>query len=199
VGALAAVVTSTAPAGAGAGRAATTSPCPLDQVTVVVDFNEIGGDTRSGCATPGASAAQVFERAGFALTYATTPAMHGFVCTVAGAPADRRCTQGDAYWSLWWSDGSTAWSYATLGVDQLEPRPGGYVGFAWHQGGDKASAPDVPVGAPAAARAGSRHDEGSPAAGESDDGGFPAWLGGGLVVVVLAAAAVVPVLRRRRG
>ena len=179
--------------------------CAPDQVAVVVDFNELGGPTRVGCATAEDSAAHLFGDAGFPLTFTTAPGMQGFVCTVAGAPTDRSCTRGDSYWSLWWSDGEQPWSYATLGVDQLDVPPGGYVGFAWHEGAGDATAPDVAVGqhvdaatAPTAPTASSATSERAAdgAATPEQRGALP-WLAGGLVVVVLGAAAV-PILRRRR-
>lgn len=194
------------------------STCEADEVTVVVDFNELARPTLTACAAAGASAARTFEAAGVPLTYASTPGMQGFVCTVDALPSDRSCTAGDSYWSLWWTDGSRTWSYATLGVDQLDVPAGGYVGFAWHQGSGSAEAPDHPVGeepdgGPATGTTGaaSAADEGD-AGGTSSDGddadapnaaddgdALPVALGVALVVLVLGAAAAVPVLRRRRG
>ncbi|GAA3675211.1 hypothetical protein GCM10022237_38450 [Nocardioides ginsengisoli] len=193
--ALIAAIVGLSPAPAGA-HAPSDAACDSGQVMVVVDFNQLGGPTRSACAKAGGSAAQLFDAAGFALTYTSAPGMQGFVCTVADKPIDRNCTQGDSYWSLWWSDGSKPWAYATLGVDQLEVPARGYVGFAWHQGSGDATAPDLAVGTTSIPV---REPEPEPDRAEADNrGGFPAWLGIGLAVVVLGAAGAVPILRRRR-
>jgi hypothetical protein len=198
--ALAAAVLALSPARAGAGEPAAATGCEPGQVTVVVDFNELGGPTRAACADAGGSAARLFDATGFKLTYASAPGMQGFVCTVAGVPADRNCTQGDSYWSLWWSDGSKPWAYATLGVDQLDVPARGFVGFAWHQGSGDATAPDVAVSTPSSAVPEPvREPVREPARADAEaGGGFPAWLGIALAVVVLGAAGAVPILRRRR-
>jgi hypothetical protein len=114
-------------------------------VIVVVDFNELGGGLTRGCdGTSGQTAAADFAAAGYSLTYSHAPGLQGFVCTVQGKPSNGDCTGTDAYWSLWWSDGkSNTWTYASLGADSLTVPSGGYVAFAWHQGSDKATGPDV--------------------------------------------------------
>lgn len=121
-------------------------PCAGDDgVVVVVDFAELGGGARRGCDANGGNAASNFTDAGFGLTFATEEAT--FVCRVAGKPADDPCTdaaQANAYWSLWWSDGESGdWVYASLGVNGLTVPEGGYVAFAWHQGGGRATAPSA--------------------------------------------------------
>ncbi|ANH38846.1 hypothetical protein I601_2428 [Nocardioides dokdonensis FR1436] len=104
-------------------------------ISVVVDFNSLGGADRTGCVTDrgGSSAATVLSAAGVDLTRARN--QPGFVCRVEAVPADDPCVNAspaDAYWSLWWSDGSSgSWSYASLGVDQLKIPEGGSVAFAW--------------------------------------------------------------------
>ena len=210
--ALATLLSSASPAPAT--TASTTEPstepaaCGADEVSVVVDFNEIGGETRVVCAPGGGTAAQLFEQSGFPLGTANAPGMQGFVCTVSGLPENGPCGQGTAYWSLWWSEGageSEDWAYASLGVTQLEVEPGGYLGFAWHEGSGKVQPPDValPGDGDAAggveARDGDQVVEGArePVADE-DDGGVPVWLLVGGAVVVLGAAAAVPLSRRRQ-
>ncbi|MEZ0578710.1 hypothetical protein [Nocardioides sp. MH1] len=116
-------------------------------ITVVVDFNELGGGITAGCDPDGAgeSATQVFEHAGYELTYVQSDP--GFVCRVSGKPADNPCVRTPpttAYWSLWWSDGESGrWTYATSGANGLEVPEGGYLGFSWHQGDGRAQAPDA--------------------------------------------------------
>ena len=112
------------------------SPCAGDSgVTVVVDFQQLGGGAQAGCdpAGGGRVAAAVFPAVGFPLTdVQQTP---GFTCRVSGKPASDPCVRtppATAYWSLWWSDGrSGTWSYATVGVNSLQVPDGGYVAFSW--------------------------------------------------------------------
>ena len=201
--ALAVVPSAASPAGAVDGGApGPDAGCTDGQVTVVVDFNELGGKTRVACADGGGTASQLFESSGFPLTYTRAPGMQGFVCSVSGRPERGPCTEGDAYWSLWWSDGADQWAYATLGADQLEIEPGGLVGFAWHEGDVDAAPPDVEIAGdgPVTAGAGDEVAEGAPqpaGSGDGDDDGVPTWVPVGLGVVVLGAAAAVPLLRRR--
>lgn len=112
-------------------------------VTVIVDYNEIGGPARAGCDPDGAgrSASQVFPDAGFPLEY--HPRQPGYVCKITGLPDDRPCLENDSFWSLWWSDGrSGEWRFANQGVGGLSVRDGGYLAFSWHEGGGRAQPPD---------------------------------------------------------
>ncbi|WP_051485395.1 hypothetical protein [Nocardioides sp. J54] len=189
--ALALPLLAAAPAGAAAGEA-----CAATEVTVVVDFAELGGGSRTVCVEGGGPASQLFHDAGFPTEDSPAPGMNGFVCRVAGKPANGPCTRGDAYWSLWWSPpgDEPEWSYASLGVTSLDLDPGSFLAFVWHEGdgdvtppGETAPAESAPTAAEVEAAAEDRRD---------DDGGFP-WLllAGG--VVVLGAAAVVPIRRAR--
>lgn len=156
-------------------------------VTVVVDFNELGG-TSTGCDANGGTAASNFEDAGFPLTYVSNDP--GFVCRVSGQPSNAGCARtppADAYWGLWWSDGkSGTWSYATTGVGGLKVPEGGYVGFSWHQGDGKATAPGVsptprqaPAPAPSTTAGGSGAKSGSGKGGStSGSGGTKSGKGG---------------------
>jgi hypothetical protein len=164
-------------------------------VTVVVDANELAGDLRSVCTPDAGTASELFVSAGFPLEY--QPQLQDFVCRVDGLPTDRRCTDGDSYWSLWWAPPGGDWAYSTLGVSSLEVPAGGWLGFAWHEGEGDATPPDVEVGAADASVEGPDPAEGS--AGAEDEGGLSFWLAGGLAVLVLGAAGLVTVLRRRTG
>lgn len=107
-------------------------------VTVVVDFQQLGGGVQQQCARDGGSAASMFGSTGFTLD--RVQSQQGFICRVAGAPADDPCVEpnGAAYWSLWWNDGrGGAWIYATTGADGLKVSPGGSVAFSWNQGGGR--------------------------------------------------------------
>ncbi len=128
-----------------ADAASAVAACPgATGVTVIVDYNEVGGPTRAGCDPDGAgkSASEVFPGAGFALEY--HPRQPGYVCKVTGLPDDRPCLESDSFWSLWWSDGESGeWRFSNQGVGGLTVPEGGYVAFAWHEGAGNAQAPDV--------------------------------------------------------
>lgn len=144
--------------------------CPsASGVTAVVDFKELGGGVTAGCDGDGGGrpASEVFRDAGYTLSYSQAPGMNGFVCKVQGKPVDGDCAQTDAFWSLWWSDGTSGrWVFANQGVGTLDVPDGGYVAFAWHQGGGDAQPPGA---APAA------HEEPEPTdrddGNDGDDGG----------------------------
>ncbi|GAB3769200.1 hypothetical protein FB382_002530 [Nocardioides ginsengisegetis] len=107
-------------------------------VTVVVDFHELGGGVQQVCDAGGAGddAATQFEDSGFALT--RVQRQPGFVCRVNNAPSSDQesCVNtppADAYWGLWWSDGTSGtWTYASQGVDSLTVPEGGYVALSWN-------------------------------------------------------------------
>ena len=135
---LAAAALVAAAAGAGATAPASAAACSsADGVTVVVDFNELGGGVPVVCDADGGGqkASTLFGDAGFALTYASR--QPGFVCRVAGVPTSDPCVNtapANAYWGLWWSDGKTgSWSYSTFGAGSLTIPTGGYVAFSWDQ------------------------------------------------------------------
>jgi hypothetical protein len=172
-------------------------PCADVGVTVVIDPNEIGGPDEVTCVTDGGGAAvELFQAAGHRLEY--QPGLQDFVCKIDGAPADRPCTEGDSYWSLWWSDPAGEWVYASLGVASLDVPEGGSLGFSWHEGGGDAEPPDVAPGVAATKATGTTATTSSEPAdtGSGDGGGFPLWAAALLVVLVLGAAAVVALRRR---
>ena len=124
-----------APAAAAAGRCD-----PGSGVTVVVDPGPLGGGTEVGCDPGGAgtAASRVVPVAGFTLTYVNG---QPFVCRVDGRPdsSQETCAQtppADAYWGLFWSDGSDGtWTYASVGVAGLRVPEGGSIGFRFEDGG----------------------------------------------------------------
>lgn len=128
LGALVLVTGAAAPAQA----AACTGPTG---VTVVVDFNSLGGGVQGACVAGGGGdkASDLLPAAGFPLSYASR--QPGFVCRVSGVPQADPCVNtapADAYWGLWWSDGENGrWTYSSLGAGSLRVPDGGYVAFAW--------------------------------------------------------------------
>jgi len=169
-------------------------------VSLVVEFNQLGGHDVRRCDAGGGgrTAARLLEDEGLPLTYVQR--QPGFVCRVAGAPAQDPCVNtlpDDAYWSLWWSDGSTdSWTYATTGVDSLTVPDGGSVALAW----DGKAGDVTPAAAP---RAGASTTPARPAASQRAtdpaDGGLPGWVAPAAFGLLLAAAAGTAVVRRRRG
>ena len=189
-----------APGGAAA-PAAAVEPCASGHgVRVVVDFHELGGGLQEACDETGGgrTAARLFADSGFRLTFVQRQA--GFVCRVSGLPADDPCVNTppqDAYWSLWWSDGSSEkWTYASLSADSLTVPDGGRVALSWSQGSGSrppgaAAGADGPRAAPPDATT-------STAKGPDTDDGLPGWVAPTVVVVLFAAAGTFGVVRRRR-
>ncbi|SFH75385.1 hypothetical protein SAMN05216561_102120 [Nocardioides psychrotolerans] len=122
-------------------------------VTVVVDFNQLGGGVASGCISGGGGqkASALFPSAGHPLTYAQR--QPGFVCRVSGVPAEDPCVNtsaANAYWGLWWTDGKGGdWVYSSLGAASLTIPDGGYVGFSWDESGGDAKPSFTPAPHPA--------------------------------------------------
>jgi hypothetical protein len=155
--------------------AATAATCSGAGVSVVVDFKGLGGGQQTGCVTGkgGSSAATILGAAGVELTRARN--QPGFVCRVQQVPASDPCVNAspsDAYWALWWSDGSSgSWSYASLGVDQLEIPEGGSVGFAWDDQSGQVKPGTAPPKAPAASPSPSPSSQGSQSGQGAQGGG----------------------------
>lgn len=108
-------------------------------VSVVVDFSKLGGGVATGCVADGGgdTAASLFEVDHDLTRVQQYP---GAVCKVDNTPADAACQNmppTDAYWGLFWSDGSGGWVYSSEGVDSLDIPDGGSVAFAWQDGGDR--------------------------------------------------------------
>jgi len=118
-------------------------------VTVVVDFNQLGGGVSSGCVAGGGGqkASALFPSAGQPLTYAQR--QPGFVCRVSGVPAEDPCintSPANAYWGLWWTDGTGGgWVYSSLGASSLTIPDGGYVAFSWDESGGDATPSYTPA------------------------------------------------------
>lgn len=121
------------PAGA---QPASASTCAAGSgVSVVVDYNSLGGGVVTSCVAEGGgdTASSIFAAAGHTLTYAQR--QPGFVCRVDDVPADDPCVNAspaDRFWSLWWSDGdSGSWTYSSQGVTSLKVPEGGSVAFSF--------------------------------------------------------------------
>jgi hypothetical protein len=113
--------------------------CSGKGVNVVVDHHGLGGGVQRGCDPGGSNQTgdRVFPDAGFALSYAQR--QPGFVCRVKGAPSSDPCVNAspaNAYWGLYWSDGTSGrWTYSSSGIGSLKVPEGGFLAFSWQDGG----------------------------------------------------------------
>lgn len=168
-------------------------------VTVVVDFHQLDHHDVRSCVPDGGGrdAAQLLDEAGLTLT--DVQRQPGFLCRVDGLPADDPCVNtppAGAYWSLWWSDGSSdRWSYSTVMASSLEVPDGGLVGLVWDQEPGDLRPAVAPGSAPAAATPSARSaDVARPA---EQDQGLPVWVGPAVLGALVVAAAGVALGRRR--
>jgi hypothetical protein len=107
--------------------------CTGDGVTVVVDPGSLGGQIAETCVAGGGGekAAQLFS-----VSHSLTRVQRfpGAVCKVDGLPGSAGCVAmppANAYWGLFWSDGSGGWTFSSTGVDALTIPNGGAVAFRW--------------------------------------------------------------------
>ena len=129
------------------GVASAAGPCSTGTgVTLVVDFGPLSGGTQQVCVAggDGDNARQVTEAGGFPVEYLSNG--QPFVCRIAGRPEGDVCGRtppADAYWGLFWSDGSGGWKYSSQGAEGLTLRNGWSVGWRFQDGGaqDLPSAP----------------------------------------------------------
>ena len=135
-----------APAQAVAGRCA-----PGEGVTVVVDYGPLRSGVDLFCDRDGGgkTAASIMTAAGIQWQYTTG---QPFMCRIEGYPTadEETCSNtppANAYWGLFWSDGSPqTWSYASQGASSQRVPNGGSVGWRFQDGGDR----DYPGAAPTA-------------------------------------------------
>lgn len=135
--------------GAGGGVVASSgtafaAACPAGTgVTVVVNSS-------TGCdGSGGGSAASNFGAAGHSLAY-----IRGFVCQIDGAPSGSPCRQtppSDAYWGLFWADGTGGgWNYSAVGAGSLKVPAGGWVAFVFQSSNNRTYPSMTPYTAPPA-------------------------------------------------
>jgi hypothetical protein len=121
--------------------------CPDgDGVTVVVDFNELGGGTVIRCAVGAQSnGLAALENAGFSVT-GTERWGKAFVCRIGGKPgsdteACRNTPPASAYWSYWHAPNEGGWKYSDVGVLNRTPPAGSFEGWSFAKGTGPTSAP----------------------------------------------------------
>lgn len=173
--------------------------CSDGGVSVVVDYQDLGGGVERACVEDGAGklASEVYADAGYDLT--PVGAFPGAACQVNGQPADVQCANmppADAYWGLFVAEDGT-WGYAPTGADELRLEDGAFVGFSWQSSSEPAPPGVEPVASTSSAD--EQGDAQSPAAEDPADesGGIDWWVP--VLVVVLLGAAAALVVRRRRG
>ncbi|GIJ69504.1 hypothetical protein Voc01_044210 [Virgisporangium ochraceum] len=151
LGAASAVVLAVAGGAAFAAPAAhaagTAGYCPdANGVTVVVDFNDLGGGVVVRCA-PGdqATGLSALKNAGFTIA-GTTRWGEGFVCRIEGRPtvATEPCRDtppASAYWSYWHASNGGSWTYSDKGVQNRRPPAGSFEGWSFSTNRTQATAP----------------------------------------------------------
>jgi len=139
LGSAAGVVAAAGPAAAAA--------CPAGTGVTVVVGSSVSCDSNGG-----GPASANFRDTGHTLT--PVDRQPGFVCQVDGAPSSASCVNtppADAYWGLFWSDGTSGtWVYASQGVGTLKVPAGGSVAFVFQTGSAK-TYPGVDPGTAASA------------------------------------------------
>jgi hypothetical protein len=117
---------------------------------VAVENGALGGGTTWSCSPSGGTARALFTAAGHTLRDVSSAP--GAICTVDGLPANAPCVRmppADAYWGLFWTDGTSGrWIYSSFGVDGLDVPKGGGVDFVWQ---DSSTHIDPSIAAPVAA------------------------------------------------
>ena len=139
-------------------------------VTVVVDYQDLGGAVDVRCATnlpAGATGYQALQAAGFAAA-GTARDGSAFVCRLNGRPAagevvpipgnagyTEQCQTtppASAYWSYWYAPSGGSWAYSTQGVMSRRVQIGGFEGWSFAHNAAAGSNPAprfAPVTAPA--------------------------------------------------
>lgn len=175
--------------------AATSGSCA--GVTVVVDFTELGGETKLGCAASGFDTGlDALHSAGFT----SADSQPGLVCTIDAQPDPCPATFQGSFWSYWHGDsGDAEWTNYQVGAATSHPVAGSVEGWRYNDGTagpglspqdavtQATTPPTDSVQAPA---------EKSPQKQGSDP--VPLIAGGG-VVVLLGVVVTVLLLRRRAG
>ena len=129
----------------------TNRACDNDQdVTIVVDFDSLGGGVNVRCAPqPIKNGFDVFRNAN--VSYETVSGSD-FVCRIAARPGPdtEDCVNtppGDAYWSYWYAVRGGEWTYSKRGPGARKPPPGSFEGWTFKTG-DNAQPPRYPVPGP---------------------------------------------------
>lgn len=120
--------------GAPTADAWTDGVCPTAEgVTVVIDFQELGGGVQVRCATgavtTGFGALQAAD-----INYQTAVRQPGFLCKIAGLPGNDPCintSPASAYWSYWLAPRGGQWCYSNWGAGNRTPPQGSVEGWSF--------------------------------------------------------------------
>ncbi|WP_326555659.1 hypothetical protein [Micromonospora sp. NBC_01813] len=105
-------------------------------VTVIVDFQELGGPTIIRCAVGDqATGHTALKNAGISIT-GTTRWGESFICRIEGRPtaAEEACVDtppASAYWSYWHAADGEPWTYSQRGVMARKPQLGSFEGWSF--------------------------------------------------------------------
>ncbi|ROO60517.1 hypothetical protein EDC02_2404 [Micromonospora sp. Llam0] len=105
-------------------------------VTVIVDFQELGGPTIIRCAVGDqATGHAALKNAGISIT-GTTRWGESFICRIEGRPtaAEEPCIDtppASAYWSYWHASDGGPWTYSQRGVLARKPPLGSFEGWSF--------------------------------------------------------------------
>ncbi|MFD5568970.1 hypothetical protein [Streptomyces cadmiisoli] len=164
--------------------------CPnANGVTVIVDFQELGGTTLVRCA-PGeqATGLTALKNAGIQIA-GTNRWGEAFICRIEAKPGPESepCIDtppASAYWSYWHAPNGGNWTYSQWGVMNRKPPPGSFEGWSFSK--DKTSttnpppriSPVRPVSGPPSGSGGSGNSGGSGGSGGSGNAGGSGGSGG---------------------
>lgn len=140
------------PAAEALGARSTPGACTTAEgVTVVIDFQELGGGSYVRCA-PNApeTGFEALEQAG--IDYTPTTRSPGFLCRIAGKPAGDPChvpSPATAYWSYWLAPRGGRWCYANLGAGNRRPPAGTVEGWSFVLDKSASATPPPKIAPPA--------------------------------------------------
>ncbi|MEO6989423.1 MAG: hypothetical protein ABI239_12355 [Aquihabitans sp.] len=136
-------------------EARSTTPTPgacttAEGVTVVIDFQELGGGSYVRCAPNSPKTGfEALEQAG--ISYTTTTRSPGFLCRIAGKPADDPCrvpSPTTAYWSYWVAPSSGYWCYSNFGAGNRRPPAGTVEGWSFSLNKTSSATPPPSIAPP---------------------------------------------------
>jgi hypothetical protein len=141
------------------GRSGACTGADNNAVTVVIDYQGLGGGTAVYCASnlpAGATGLDALTAIGVSYQGTTRDGL-SFVCRVNGRPSSSEkitlpggqtyqetCAStppSTAYWSYWWAKQSGSWGYTSQGAGQRQVVFGSYEGWSFSLGGGIGQAP----------------------------------------------------------
>ena len=139
------------------GSAATPGACTTAEgVTVIIDFQELGGGSYVRCAPNSPrNGFEALEQAG--ISYTTTTRSPGFLCRIAGKPAADGSPVADdcrvpspttAYWSYWLAPRGGYWCYANFGAGNRRPPAGTVEGWSFSLNKTSSATPPPSIAPP---------------------------------------------------